>query len=502
MSGRVPTDPDAPDPASGPDVGRAVPRRPLRGHGATSTRSIDFDRQILRPGHRRARGRTPRCWPTGALISAGRTPPLIAQRPRHGWSSEIEEGRFAFSRSAGGHPHERRIAAGGAYRRRGRDGCTPRARATTRWRPTSGCGSAATPSTGMDEGLAALQAALIDRAEAERRHRHARLHPSAGGAAGDLRPPPDGLCRDGRARPGPLRRLPGAAQRMPARRGGAGRHLLPDRPRPRPPPALGFDRPAAEFARRGVGPGLRAGVPRGRRRSAVIHLSRFSPRRSSTGPARSSASSALSDAFTTGSSIMPQKRNPDAAELVRGKAGRIVGALNALLMTMKGLPLAFFKDMQEDKEPLFDAADTLDMCIAACVGMVRDMRANPDAMRRAADLGFATATDLADWLVRTLDMPFRSAHHVTGAVVRLAEDPRLPSRPARHGGAEGHRTAHHARGIQCAGPEPGPSPAGQASAGRRPGMSGRRPRRRGSGFSARDHQRGMSQCHETSGCAG
>ena len=130
----------------------------------------------------------------------------------------------------------------------------------------------------------------------------------------------------------------------------------------------------------------------------------------------------LSDAFTTGSSIMPQKRNPDAAELVRGKAGRIFGALQALLVMMKGLPLAFCKDMQEDKEPLFDAADTLDMCIAATLGMVRDLRANAPAMRRATDLGFATATDLADWLVRTLDMPFRSAHHTTGAVVRLAEE--------------------------------------------------------------------------------
>ena len=130
----------------------------------------------------------------------------------------------------------------------------------------------------------------------------------------------------------------------------------------------------------------------------------------------------LSDAFTTGSSIMPQKRNPDAAELVRGKAGRIFGALQALLVMMKGLPLAFCKDMQEDKEPLFDAADTLDMCIAATLGMVRDLRANAPAMRRATDLGFVTATDLADWLVRTLEMPFRSAHHTTGAVVRLAEE--------------------------------------------------------------------------------
>ncbi len=129
----------------------------------------------------------------------------------------------------------------------------------------------------------------------------------------------------------------------------------------------------------------------------------------------------LSDAFTTGSSIMPQKRNPDAAELVRGKVGRMIGALNALLVMMKGLPLAFCKDMQEDKEPLFDAADTFEVCVAACTGMVADMQVDPEAMRRASGAGYATATDLADWLVRTLDMPFRKAHHVTGAVVRLAE---------------------------------------------------------------------------------
>jgi argininosuccinate lyase len=129
----------------------------------------------------------------------------------------------------------------------------------------------------------------------------------------------------------------------------------------------------------------------------------------------------LSDAFTTGSSIMPQKRNPDAAELVRGKTGRVVGALNALVLMMKGLPLTFSKDMQEDKEPTFDAADNLSLCIAAMAGMVRDLTVDAAAMRRAASSGFATATDLADWLVRTLDLPFREAHHVTGSLVRLAE---------------------------------------------------------------------------------
>jgi argininosuccinate lyase len=153
----------------------------------------------------------------------------------------------------------------------------------------------------------------------------------------------------------------------------------------------------------------------------AMHLSRFSEEIVNWTSAQFNFIT-LSDAFTTGSSIMPQKRNPDAAELVRGKSGRVIGALMSLLVMMKGLPLAFCKDMQEDKEPLFDAADTLDVCIAACVGMVTDMRANAPALKQAAQLGFATATDLADWLVRSLDMPFRNAHHVTGAVVKLAED--------------------------------------------------------------------------------
>src|SRR5690606_27946540 len=129
----------------------------------------------------------------------------------------------------------------------------------------------------------------------------------------------------------------------------------------------------------------------------------------------------LSDAFTTGSSIMPQKRNPDAAELSRAKAGRVIGALNSLLIVMKGLPLAYSKDMQEDKEATFDAANALSLAIAAMTGMIRDLKANEAVMEAAAGLGFATATDLADWLVRTLDMPFRNAHHVTGSLVKLAE---------------------------------------------------------------------------------
>jgi argininosuccinate lyase len=129
----------------------------------------------------------------------------------------------------------------------------------------------------------------------------------------------------------------------------------------------------------------------------------------------------LSDKFTTGSSIMPQKRNPDAAELVRAKTGRIVGALTALLMVMKGLPLAYQKDMQEDKEGAMDALSALMLCIAAMTGMVADLAPDAARMRDAAGAGYATATDLADWLVRTLKIPFREAHHVTGRIVAAAE---------------------------------------------------------------------------------
>ncbi|WP_425483289.1 argininosuccinate lyase [Aurantimonas aggregata] len=129
----------------------------------------------------------------------------------------------------------------------------------------------------------------------------------------------------------------------------------------------------------------------------------------------------LSDAFSTGSSIMPQKRNPDAAELVRAKPGRINGALISLLTVMKGLPLTYSKDMQEDKEQVFDVIDSLSLALAAATGMVRDMTVNVDAMRRAAGHGYATATDLADWLVREAGLPFREAHHVTGRAVATAE---------------------------------------------------------------------------------
>jgi argininosuccinate lyase len=130
----------------------------------------------------------------------------------------------------------------------------------------------------------------------------------------------------------------------------------------------------------------------------------------------------LSDAFSTGSSIMPQKRNPDAAELVRAKTGLLTGALVGLTMVMKGLPLTYAKDMQEDKAKVFEAADALTLALAASAGMIDDLTVDAKAMERAAGAGYATATDLADWLVRKLGLPFREAHHVTGRIVRAAEE--------------------------------------------------------------------------------
>jgi argininosuccinate lyase len=135
---------------------------------------------------------------------------------------------------------------------------------------------------------------------------------------------------------------------------------------------------------------------------------------------------ALSDQFTTGSSIMPQKRNPDAAELVRAKAGKMIGALDALMIVMKGLPLAYQKDMQEDKAGVIDALGDLQLCLAAMTGMVRDMTPDAARMKAAAGQGYSTATDLADWLVQALELPFREAHHITGRIVRAAEERKLP----------------------------------------------------------------------------
>jgi argininosuccinate lyase len=130
----------------------------------------------------------------------------------------------------------------------------------------------------------------------------------------------------------------------------------------------------------------------------------------------------LSDEYSTGSSIMPQKRNPDAAELVRGHSGRIVGALTSLMVTMKGLSLAYSKDMQDDKEPVFEARDLLVLSLQALGGMVETVEFVPERMRAAAEQGYSTATDLADWLVREADVPFREAHHITGRAVKAAEE--------------------------------------------------------------------------------
>ncbi len=153
----------------------------------------------------------------------------------------------------------------------------------------------------------------------------------------------------------------------------------------------------------------------------AMHLSRFAEELVIWSSAQFQFVS-LSDRFSTGSSIMPQKKNPDAAELIRAKIARIFGANVALMMVMKGLPLTYSKDMQEDKEQTFDAADNLMLALAAMTGMVSDMTANRESLETAASSGFSTATDLADWLVRSLNMPFRDAHHVTGALVKLAED--------------------------------------------------------------------------------
>src|SRR6185503_8240277 len=183
--------------------------------------------------------------------------------------------------------------------------------------------------------------------------------------------------------------------------------------------ALGFDRPAAnsldavsdrDFAVEFLAAAALAGT----------HLSRFAEEivlwsSDGFGYIR------LSDAFTTRSSIMPQKRNPDAAELVRAKTGRLHGSLVALLTVMKGLPLAYGKDMQEDKVPVSEAADALELCLAATAGMVRDLEPDRERLRAAAGRGYSTATDLADWLVRVPGLPFRQAHHVTGEIVKRAE---------------------------------------------------------------------------------
>ena len=265
--------------------------------------------------------------------------------------------------------------------------------------------------------IAQLQRALAARALDSAGDGDAGIHPSAIGAAGHVRPSSARLCRDAGTRRRALQGCAQTPQRMSAGRAAlAGTSFPIDRDMTAK--ALAFDRPTAnsldsvadrDFALEAL---AAAAI-------TATHLSRFAEEivlwtTPQFGFVR------LSDAFSTGSSIMPQKRNPDAAELVRGKTGRIVGALIGLLTVMKGLPLAYSKDMQEDKEGVFDAFRTLALCLAAMTGMVEDMTPEPKRMKAAAGAGYAIATDLADWLVRSLNMPFRDAHHITGRIVALA----------------------------------------------------------------------------------
>ncbi|MGH7073175.1 MAG: argininosuccinate lyase [Stellaceae bacterium] len=271
---------------------------------------------------------------------------------------------------------------------------------------------------GLDHGIGALQAALIDRAEQQAATvmpGFTHLQPAQPVTFGhhlmayvEMLGRDRGRLRDCRAR---LNESPLGAAAL------AGTSFPIDRAATAA--ALGFDRPMAnsmdavsdrDFALEFLAAAAIAGV----------HLSRFAEEIVLwSGPAFGFIR--LSDAFTTGSSIMPQKRNPDAAELVRAKTGRLTGNLVALLTVMKGLALSYAKDLQEDKAPVFEAIDALELCLAATTGMVRDLEVDATAMHAAAAAGFSTATDLADWLVRVLGLPFREAHHATGAIVKRAE---------------------------------------------------------------------------------
>ena len=271
---------------------------------------------------------------------------------------------------------------------------------------------------GLDAALRDLQAALIDRAEAHAgtvmpgfTHLQAAQPVTVGHhllAYVEMIGRDRGRARDARAR---LNECPLGSGAL------AGTSFPIDRERTAK--ALGFDRPTAnsldavsdrDFALEFLSVAA----------IAAMHLSRLGEEIVLWCSAQF-AFARLTDAFTTGSSMMPQKRNPDAAELTRAKTGRIVGALVGLLAVMKGLPLAYSKDMQEDKEPVFDAADSLALAIAATAGMMRDISFDIERLAVAAGQGHATATDLADWLVRVAGLPFRRAHHVTGELVALAD---------------------------------------------------------------------------------
>ncbi len=289
----------------------------------------------------------------------------------------------------------------------------------------------------------------------------------------DLRPSPAGLCRDARPRPRPLARCPQAHERVPARA---------PRRWPAPPSrstahttaqALGFDRPTAnsldsvsdrDFALEAL---AAASI-------CAMHLSRFAEEiviwtTPQFGFVR------LSDRFTTGSSIMPQKRNPDAAELVRGKAGRVIGALNGAADRHEG-PAADLRQGHAGGQGRHCSTPcaTLSLCIAAMAGMVRDMEPELKVMKKAAGVGYATATDLADWLVRTLKMPFREAHHVTGRIVGAGLGPRRRAGEADAGRDAGRRAAHHARTSSRCWASSARCAAAPAMAARRPPKCGGR----------------------------
>ncbi|WP_425502568.1 argininosuccinate lyase [Roseospira goensis] len=272
---------------------------------------------------------------------------------------------------------------------------------------------------GLDRDMAALQAALIDQAEAHAdavmpgfTHLQAAQPVTFGHhllAYVEMLGRDRGRLRDARAR---LNECPLGAAALAGTGFPIDRHSTAA--------ALGFDRPAANsldaVSDRDFAVELMAAAS-----LCAVHLSRLAEElvvwtSAQFGFVR------LSDGFSTGSSIMPQKRNPDAAELIRAKTGRVVGHLNGLLMVMKGLPLAYSKDMQEDKEPVFETVDTLTLCLAAMTGMIADLRVDRARLAAAAGAGFSTATDIADWLVRELGLPFRDAHHVTGAIVKRAEE--------------------------------------------------------------------------------
>ncbi len=271
----------------------------------------------------------------------------------------------------------------------------------------------------LEAGLKDLQAALIDQAEAHAATvmpGYTHLQPAQPVTFGhhmlayvEMLGRDRGRLRDARRR---LNECPLGAAAL------AGTSFPIDRHRTAE--ALGFDRPAAnsidavsdrDFALEFLAAGAILAMHLSRLGEEIVlwcsHSFRFV---------------ALSDAFTTGSSIMPQKRNPDGAELLRGKSGRVIAAFSGLMLVMKGLPLAYGKDMQEDKEPVFDAADTLQLSVQVAAGMVRDLRPDPEALRQAAETGYLTATDLADWLVREAGLPFREAHHVTGSLVKRAAE--------------------------------------------------------------------------------